>query len=99
MQLLSPTIRRRAAHISQGHLLAYDNGTCVSTYSCYYSPSYYPYYYFFTVQLGTTVMWFNYGSVSHTVTSSPTNKAGLQIFDSGSITHFGSFSVTFNTAG
>ncbi len=77
----------------------YDNGTCVSTYSCYYSPSYYPYYYFFTVQLGTTVMWFNYGSVSHTVTSSPTNKAGLQIFDSGSITHFGSFSVTFNTAG
>src|SRR2546426_12129490 len=21
----------------------YDNGTCVSTYSCYYSPSYYPY--------------------------------------------------------
>src|SRR5712691_6282737 len=77
----------------------YDNGTCVSTYSCYYSPSYYPYYYFFTVQLGTTVMWFNYGSVSHTVTSSPTNKAGLQIFDSGSITHFGSFSVTFNTTG
>jgi hypothetical protein len=44
-------------------------------------------------------MWFNYGSIAHTVTSSPTNKAGLQTFDSGPITHFGSFSVTFNTAG
>ena len=76
----------------------YDNGTCVSTYSCYYSPSYYPYYYF-SIQLGTTVMWFNYGSTAHTVTSSATNKVGLQTFDSGPITHFGSFSVTFNTAG
>src|SRR5438445_5417712 len=44
-------------------------------------------------------MWFNYGSLAHTVTSSPTNKAGLQIFDSGLIAHYGSFSVTFNTAG
>src|SRR6267143_860346 len=83
----------------------YDNGTCVSTYSCYYSPSYYPYYYF-SVQLGTTVMWFNYGSVAHTVTSCSTlacpisvNKSGLQTFDSLALAHYGSFSVTFNTAG
>ena len=82
----------------------YDNGTCVSISSCYYTPSnnnnfpcYYCYYY--SVQLGTTVMWFNYGTVTHTVTSSPTNKAGLQTFDSGPMAHYGSFSVTFNTAG
>ena len=73
----------------------YDNGTCASIYSCYYSPS----YYYYSVQLGTTVMWFNYGSLAHTVTSSPTNKVGLQTFDSGSISHYGSFSVTFNMAG
>src|SRR5712691_6982867 len=47
----------------------YDNGTCVATYNCYYSPSFYYPYYYFSVQLGTTVMWFNYGSISHTVTS------------------------------
>src|SRR2546428_8971431 len=76
-----------------------DNGTCVSSSTCYYNPPYYPYYFPFTVQLGTTVMWFNYGSTAHTVTSSATNKVGLQTFDSGPITHFGSFSVTFNTAG
>ncbi len=76
----------------------YDNGTCVATYNCYYSPSYYPYYYF-SVQLGTTVMWFNYGSIAHTVTSSSTNNPALQTFDSGPIPHHGSFSVTFNTAG
>ena len=77
----------------------YDNGSCVSNSTCYYLPSfpyYYPYYY---VQLGTTVMWFNYGSLVHTVTSSPTNKAGLQIFNSGPIARYGSFSVTFTTAG
>lgn len=84
----------------------YDNGTCVSISSCYYYPSnggnIFPcnfYCYYFSVANGTTVMWFNYGSVAHTVTSSPTNKVGLQTFDSGSIAHFGSFSVTFNTAG
>src|SRR5438128_2118889 len=77
----------------------YDNGTCVSSSTCYYNPPYYPYYFPFTVQLGTTVMWFNYGSTAHTVTSSATNKVGLQTFDSGPITHLGSFSVTFNTAG
>src|SRR5713226_3482296 len=76
----------------------YDNGTCVATYNCYYSPSYYPYYYF-SVQLGTTVMWFNYGSIAHTVTSSSTNNPALQTFNSGPIPHYGSFSVTFNTAG
>jgi hypothetical protein len=75
----------------------YDNGTCVSASSCYYSTFYY--YYPFSVQLGTTVMWFNYGSMTHTVTSSPTNKAGLQTFNSGPIVHYGSYSVTFNTAG
>jgi plastocyanin len=81
-----------------------DNGTCVSSSTCYYNPPYYPYYFPFTVQLGTTVMWFNYGSLTHTVTLCPTticttNKAGLQTFDSGPLAHFGSFSVTFNTAG
>jgi len=44
-------------------------------------------------------MWFNYGSLAHTVTSSPTNKTGLQTFNSGPIAHYGSFSVTFTTAG
>jgi hypothetical protein len=44
-------------------------------------------------------MWFNYGSLAHTVTSSLTNKVGLQTFDSGPIAHYGSFSVTFTTAG
>src|SRR2546428_8237782 len=76
-----------------------DNGTCVSSSTCYYNPPYYPYYFPFTVQLGTTVMWFNYGSIPHTVTSSLTNKPGLQTFDSGPIAHYGSFSVTFTTAG
>jgi hypothetical protein len=81
-----------------------DNGTCVTSSTCFYSPPYYPYYFPFTVQLGTTVMWFNYGSLTHTVTLCPTticttNKAGLQTFDSGPLAHFGSFSVTFNTAG
>jgi len=80
----------------------YDNGTCVATYNCLYTPSNNTpcnFYCYYSVQLGTTVMWFNYGSVLHTVTSSPTNKAGLQTFGSGPIAHFGSFSVTFNTAG
>src|SRR2546426_3683527 len=76
-----------------------DNGTCVSSSTCYYNPPYYPYYFPFTVQLGTTVMWFNYGSIPHTVTSSLTNKPGLQTFDSGPIAHYGSFPVTFTTAG
>ncbi len=79
----------------------YDNGACVSVFTCYYRPSYYSYYYnysyyYFPVQLGTTVMWFNYGSIPHTVTSSSTNK---QTFDSGPIAHYGSYSVTFTTAG
>jgi len=78
----------------------YDNGACVSIYSCYYSPS----YFYYSVQLGTTVMWFNYGSLAHTVTSCSTNicsnnDAALQTFDSGPIPHYGSYSVTFNTAG
>ncbi len=84
-----------------------DNGTCVSTNTCYYNPSYSysysfsnsSYFYYYSVQLGTTVMWFNYGSLAHTVTSSPTNNGGLQTFNSGPIAHYGSFSVTFNTAG
>ena len=76
-----------------------DNGTCVSSSTCYYNPPYYPYYFPFTVQLGATVMWFNYGSIPHTVTSSLTNKPGLQTFDSGPIAHYGWFSVTFTTAG
>jgi plastocyanin len=74
----------------------YDNGTCVSTNSCYYSPSF---YYYYSIQVGTTVMWFNFGSITHTVTSSPTNNAGLQAFDSGPIAHYGSYSVTFTVPG
>ncbi len=78
----------------------YDNGACVSIYSCYYSPS----YFYYSVLLGTNVTWFNYGSLAHTVTLCPTaicstNKPGLQFFDSGPIAHYGSFSVTFNIAG
>jgi hypothetical protein len=49
-------------------------------------------------------MWFNYGSLPHTVTLCPTticstNKQGLQLFDSGPIAHYGSYSVTFTTPG
>src|SRR5438093_12812012 len=78
----------------------YDNGACVSIYSCYFCP-FYSYYF---VHLGTTVMWFHYGSLAHTVTSCSTNicssnDAALQTFDSGPIPHYGSYSVTFNTAG
>src|SRR5256712_9895748 len=76
-----------------------DNGTCVSSSTCYYNPPYYPYYFPFTVQRGTTGMWFNYGSIPHTVTSSLTNNPGLQTFDSGPIAHYGWISVTFTTAG
>src|SRR5947208_1943953 len=46
-----------------------DNGTCTqaqSGFSCFYnSPYYYPTY----LSLGTTVMWFNRGSLLHTATS------------------------------
>ena len=79
----------------------YDNGSCVPTgYSCSYSPS----FYYYPLALGTTVMWFNYGSITHTVTSCATttcnlNNPGLQTFGSGPIAHYGSFSVTFTTAG
>src|SRR6266571_402605 len=74
----------------------YDNGSCVPTgYSCSYSPS----FYYYPLQIGTTVMWFNYGSLTHTVTSSSTNTAGLQTFDSGPLAHYGSFSLTFTTPG
>jgi len=49
-------------------------------------------------------MWFNSGTVAHTATlcptlTCPTNRAGLQPFDSGPLAHFGSYSVTFNTPG
>ena len=90
----------------------YDNGTCVSTSFCYFTPSNnnilpcYNYCYYYSVQLGTTVTWFNYGSLTHTVNSCSSqacpftmNQAGLQTFNSGPMTHFGSFSVTFNAAG
>gem|GEM_PF-3076632 len=77
----------------------YDNGACVSTYNCFYSPSsYYPYY-SFSVPVGTTVMWFNFGTLPHTVTSSPTNNSSLQPLNSGPIAHYGSYSVTFTTPG
>jgi len=61
----------------------YDNGTCVSINTCYYSS----YYYYYQIPLGTTVMWFNYGTVSHTVTSSPTNSPSLQPLNSGPLAH------------
>ena len=79
-----------------------DNGTCVSTTSCYYSPS--SFYcspsilYCYYLPLGTTVMWFNYGSQDHTVTS-VSSPPGVQPFDSGPIHHYGSFFATFNIAG
>jgi plastocyanin len=74
----------------------YDNGTCVSSTTCYYSPSF---YYYYSIPVGTTVMWFNYGSLDHTVTSSPTNNANLQPLNSGPIAHYGSYSVTFAVPG
>ena len=74
----------------------YDNGSCDPTdYSCGYSPS----VYYYPLALGTTVTWFNYGSLAHAVKSSPTNTSSLQTFNSGPIAHYGSFSVTFTTAG
>jgi len=73
----------------------YDNGTCVSINTCYYSS----YYYYYQIPLGTTVMWFNYGTVLHTVTSSPTNSPGLQPLNSAPLAHYGSYSVTFTIAG
>ena len=73
----------------------YDNGTCVSINTCYYSS----YYYYYQIPLGSTVMWFNYGTVSHTVTSSPTNSPSLQPLNSGPLAHYGSYSVTFTVAG
>lgn len=75
----------------------YDNGTCVAIYSCYYSPN--GSYYYYYIPLGTTVTWFNYGTLPHTATSSPQNPASLQVFNSGPIAHYGSFSFTFTTAG
>ncbi len=42
-------------------------------------------------------MWFNYGSLDHKVTS--VNGPGLQPFTSPTLGHYGSYSVTFNTAG
>src|SRR6266516_5505661 len=74
----------------------YDNGSCVPTgYSCSYSPS----FYYYPLQIGTTVMWFNYGSLTHTVTSSSTNTAGLQTFDSPPLAHYRPLSLTFTTPG
>ncbi len=73
----------------------YDNGTCVSINTCYYSS----YYYYYQIPLGTTVMWFNFGTVLHTVTSSPTDNPGLQPLNSGQLDHYGSYSVTFTIAG
>jgi len=70
-----------------------DNGTCTQAgFSCFYnSPYYYPTY----ISIGTTVMWFNRGTLTHTATSvnmPPT-------FDSGPLAHDASYTFTFTTPG
>ena len=72
-----------------------DNGTCTQAqagFSCFYnSPYYYPTY----VSVGTTVMWFNRGTLTHTATS--VNMP--HTFDSGPLAHDASYLFTFTTPG
>ena len=82
----------------------FDYGPCVSTASfCSFSPAN------ITISLGTTIMWFNRGSMSHTATActSTAPASGCPILDSSSLPGFdsgvlapnGSSKFTFNTAG
>ncbi len=73
-----------------------DNGTCTQAqvgFSCFYSSPYYSTY----ISLGTTVMWFNRGTLAHTATS--VSEPGLPSFDSGVLAHDASYLFTFTTAG
>jgi hypothetical protein len=73
-----------------------DNGTCTQAqvgFSCFYSSPYYSTY----ISLGTTVMWFNRGTLAHTATS--VSKLGLPSFDSGVLAHDASYLFTFTTVG
>jgi len=80
----------------------FDDGSCVSTSSyCVFSPAN------ITVQLGTTVMWFNYGSLTHTLTSCSSaacpytvSNPDLPGLDSVILLpHYGSFSFAFTAKG
>ena len=72
-----------------------DNGTCTQAqagFSCFYnSPYYYPTY----ISIGTTVMWFNRGSLLHTATS----VSNPPSFNSGALAHDASYLFTFTSAG
>lgn len=52
-----------------------------------------------TVTAGTTVIWFNRGNVTHTVTANVTANIGLPSFASGPIAPGSSFSYTFTQTG
>ena len=68
----------------------YDDGICASNSpACFYSPA------SLTVSLGTTVMWYNRGSLIHTVTSSSYYSGP----NSPNLAPKASYSFTFNTAG
>src|SRR2546427_1392762 len=72
-----------------------DNGTCTQAqagFSCFYnSPYYYPTY----ISIGTTVMWFNRGSLLHTATS----VSNPPSFNSGTLAHDASYLFTFAKPG
>jgi hypothetical protein len=73
-----------------------DNGTCTQAqvgFSCFYNGPFGTTF----VSVGTTVMWFNRGTLLHTATS--VSKPGLPNFDSGLLAHDASFIYTFITAG
>ena len=68
----------------------YDDGACASSsIRCFFSPAN------FTVAPGTTVMWFNSGKLTHTVTSSD----GVAGFSSTNLAPMASFSFTFTMLG
>jgi plastocyanin len=81
-----------------------DYGACVSTArNCFFSPAN------ITISVGTTVMWFNRGSMPHTATACTSyappsgcpvfNSQSLPSFDSAVLTPNGSYKFTFTTAG
>ncbi len=73
----------------------FDNGSCPvnGNGTCFFSPNY------LTISQGSTVQWFNKGSMSHTVTSNNTLNAGLPSFDSGALSHSQMFTYTFGVPG
>ncbi len=77
-----------------------DRNNCVQTAAdpfvyleCRYIPAN------LTVTQGNTVIWFNYGNVTHSVTSNQTLDGGLPGFDSGPIFRGGIFQYTFTQTG